>query len=486
MRGIHHFALAACVCCWALFGSVGRARAGDPDDLESDDDTPKPASTAAAAPAPLVAVRGRAYTLEECLALADRNHPNLWAARARLAYFHAQLDEARWVPWWQWSAGATFAVIPHIGGTAFYNASPATYLNPTLSDTLNPFFSFNIGGAVPLYTFGKIDAAKHAAEAQVRVGEWDLEKFRQQVRMDVRRAYFGAMLARDAKYLLDEIVDRLNKAIDGINKRLAKNDASVDEFDRLRLEVYRGEVLSRSAEPQKGEMYALAALRFMTGVQSNFDIPDEPLVRPTVPLGPIVQYVSAARLFRPEVNMARAGVEARKAQLELQKARFFPDIGVGLGASYSTAPTAIIQNNAWVIDPFNRFTYAIGLGVRWSLDLWPNMARVEQVQAQLEETRALERLALGGISVEVEQAYWAAYEADQRERSWAATEHQTKGWISSVQDAIDVGSKDERALMEPLRAYVNARINHLYAMHDLSIALSDLARVSGWDKAAPN
>src|SRR6185369_17410691 len=103
-----------------------------------------------------------------------------------------------------------------------------------------------------------------------------------------------------------------------------------------------------------------------------------------------------------------------------------PDVGLGLGATYSTAPTAIIQNNAWVIDPFNRFGYGLGIGLRWSLDIWPNMARVEQAEAQLEETRALERLALGGIGVEVEQAYWSAYEADLRERAWASTEHKTK------------------------------------------------------------
>ena len=43
-------------------------------------------------------IRAHEYTLVECLALADRNFPNLWAARARLAYAHAQLEEAHWTP----------------------------------------------------------------------------------------------------------------------------------------------------------------------------------------------------------------------------------------------------------------------------------------------------------------------------------------------------------------------------------------------------
>jgi hypothetical protein len=54
-----------------------------------------------------------------------------------------------------------------------------------------------------------------------------------------------------------------------------------------------------------------------------------------------------------------------------------------------------------------------------------------------------------------------------------------------VQDAIDLGSKQEKDLVEPLRAYVDARVNHVTALLDLNVSLSDLARVSGWDGAAP-
>ncbi len=39
--------------------------------------------------------------------------------------------------------------------------------------------------------------------------------------------------------------------------------------------------------------------------------------------------------------------------------------------------------------------------------------------------------------------------------------------------------------MEPLRAYVNARVSHIYALMDYNLSLSDLARVSGWEAAAP-
>jgi multidrug efflux system outer membrane protein len=431
-------------------------------------------------PAPMATIRPHAYTLAECLSLTDRNNPQLWAARARLAFVHAQLDEARYTPFSYWSANATTGVIPTFGGTAVYNQIPAAATNAGFAD-LQPFLQFGVRGTVPIYTFGKIDSIKKAAEAQVRYNEWDLERYRFQARFDVRRAYYGLMLARDAIYIADEVLGKLNKGIENVAAKLAANDTSVEEADRLRLEIYKDELLARVAEARKGELFASAALRFFTGVQTAFDIPDEPLKRSETPLGPVVRYLTAARLFRPDVNLARSGVAARRAQVDFARAQLLPNIGVGLGFNYNIAPSATLQNGYG----FNGFGGYAAIGIDWGLDFLPKNARIQQAESQLEEARALERYALGGVAVEVENAYASAGEAKAREENWDRAEHRAKRWISSVQDAIDLGTRDERYIIEPLRAYVFARVNHVQALMDFNLALSELSRVTGWEPAAP-
>lgn len=488
LAGVVRLALVAALT--TASSAPGLARAGD---MDLDDDEPTPPKPAAE-PAPKVPVfvpaiatiRPRAYTLSECLALADRNHPNLWAAKARLAAVHAQLDEAKWTPYSFWSASATGGVLPPLGGTPFYNATPFTVLNTGPGDGWQPFLQFNVRGTIPLFTFGKIDNIARSAAAQVRFNEWDLEKARQQVRMDVRRAYFGLMLARDAKYIGTDVLSRLDRGLEGLTKKLRANDATVEEIDKLRLQVYRDEIVARLAEAKKGETFATAALRFLTGIQVAFDIPDEPLSRPSRPMGPVVRYLTAARIFRPDVNLARAGVAGRKAFLDYRRSELFPNIGLGLGATYAVAPSAVQQTTAWIGDGFNRFGVFAGLGIEWGLDILPKQARIAFAESQLEEARALERLALGGVGVEVENAHAVAVEASTREEIWERAEHRAKRWISMVQDAMDLGTKDERALIEPLRTYVFARANHVQALMDYNIALSELARVTGWDAAAPN
>jgi outer membrane protein, multidrug efflux system len=434
------------------------------------------------APATIVAHR---YTLTECLALADRNFPNLWAARARLSYTHAQLEEAKWTPWFQWTAQSSFGVAPTLSGSVLYPQANLQQRNITTLGNLQPFVGYGLSGVVPLYTFGKIETAREAAEANVRVSEWDMEKWRQSMRMDVRRAYYGVQLARDAREVFSDAMDRLEKGIQGIRDKLAKADPNVTEVDRLRLEEFKQEVVSQSLTPMKGEAYAMAALRFLTGVQTSFDVPDEPLKRPDRPLVSIVQYLEAARVLRPDVNMARAGIIARRALVEYNRAKLFPDFGLGAGADFVSTPSAVPQNNLWASDGWNHFYYYFGFGLKWSLDLLPQAARIEEAESQLEETRALERLALGNAMLEVEKAYADALEAKAREETWDKAEHIAKQWISTVQDHIDLGTWDERSLLEPLRSYAGARGQHLYALMDYNVSLSSLAMASGWDSAAP-
>jgi multidrug efflux system outer membrane protein len=438
------------------------------------------------APVALATIRVHSYTLDECLALADRNFPNLWAARARLALAHAQMEEAKWVPWFQWSASSAFGVSPPlVGSVVFPEGTTLAARNISGFSNLQPFFQFGVSGTLPIYTFGKIDSALTAADANVRVSEWDMEKSRQQTRMDVRRAFYGLELARDVKYVAQDALDRLDKGIRGIVDKIARGDPNTGDVDRLRLEAFRQEITAQSLQVPKGEAYALSALRFMTGVATSFDIVDEPLKRPDRPLVAISQYLEAARILRPDVNMARAGVVARRAMVDYNRAKLFPDFGLGVGADFVSTPSADPQNNAFASDNFNHFYYYFGLGLRWSLDLLPQAARAKQAESQFEETRALERLALGNAMLEVEKAYADAAEAKAREEAWDKAEHLAKQWISIAQDNIDLGTWDEKALLEPLRSYGNARVQHLYALMDYNLALSALAQASGWDSAAP-
>lgn len=437
------------------------------------------ADTPATTPAPggSAAAPARSLTLRQYLDLADRNHPNILAARAKVGMMRAQLDEARTAPFSAFTLTAGAGPAPTFRGGQIYTQDREVGLNSNLGMA----WQVGINGTIPLWTFGKITSLRRAAEAQIELGKGEEQKARNLVRMDVRRAYFGLQLAREGRALLEEADGRLKKALEPLQKKVDEGDG--DEIDLIRLQMAQAELEGRTAEARRAEQVALAALRFYTGVTA-LEVPVEPLKPPNHDLGPLDDYQSAALQHRPELKMAQAGLAARQAQVDLARAKLFPDVGVSLFGNYSRAPEITDQLNPFVRDDANYLRYGLAFGVRWSLDFLPAQARVRQSEAQLGEMRQTARLASGGVATEVEKAHAEAVEQKKKTDAFQRASKLAKQWMIRVTQGIDVGTTEERDLVDPARQYALYRYNYLAALMDYNLAIANLALATGRDAIA--
>ncbi|MDI1449429.1 TolC family protein [Polyangium sp. 6x1] len=433
----------------------------------------------AAVPAPAEAADKVVYDLRQILEIAERNHPNVLAARARLAQVRAQLDEAHRAPFSQFRMSGGVGLAPTVLGNNVF--SPNT--DVSLTSSLGLAWRASVDGVVPLWTFGKITNLWDAAEANVTVNKANVEKERDAVRLDVRRAYFGLQLARDGALLLKDVRGAIDKAV-GKMKESIENDEG-DPIELFKLQTYTAELEVREAESARYMTVALAGLRFFTGIK-DLDIPDAPLKPPKHKLGHVSRYLTAARLYRPELAMARAGVQARRAQVEVARAQLFPDIGLGLNAGYARAPEVANQINPFGSDTANFFWYGAAVVFQWKLDFLPQSSRIQFAEAQLEEMRATEKLALGGAGVEVETAYAEVIDWQKRVDAYAKAVSYAKKWLVTVQQGIDVGTREEKDVLDPAKAYATNRFSLMNATMELDLAMSRLAKATGWDVIAPD
>jgi outer membrane protein TolC len=440
-----------------------------------------PASTDARAdtPAPPASSRGRTYGLPEILTMAERNHPTIAVGRAKIAAVRAQLDEAHTAPFSQFRATGGVTLAPGLRGSNVF--SPNT--DVSLTSSLGVAWRANVEGVVPLWTFGKITNLWEAAEANVAVNEASLEKDRDDVRYDVRKAYFGLQLARDTAALLRDVRAAIQKGVDRLNEHADDEDAN--PTDLLKLQTYSAELAARESEVQRYERVALAGLRFYTGAP-ELDIPDRPLALPRHQLGHVTRYLTAARLYRPEVQMARAGIVARKAQVEMARAGLFPDFGLGLSTGLTAAPEIADQLSPYVEDPGNYFHYGAALVFQWKLDFLPQAARIRFAEAQLEEVRSLERFALGGVGADVERAYEEAQDRKRQVDAYEKAVTYAKRWLITVQHGIDIGTVEDKELLEPAKTYATQKFSLLNAILEYDLAVAGLAKATGWDAIAPD
>jgi outer membrane protein TolC len=258
-----------------------------------------------------------------------------------------------------------------------------------------------------------------------------------------------------------------------------------DPIELRQLQTFGAELEVRSAEADKFEQVALTGLRFYTGVP-DLDIPDDPLAPPSHELEPVATYEQIAAGARPELAQARAGLAAREAQARLAQSNFFPDVGLGLSVGLSAAPEIADQLNPFVDDPANYFHYGAAIVFQWNLDFAPKSAQYRQAEAQLTEMRATQQFAEGGVKSEIDLAYADVVAYARQRAAYEKAVKSARKWLIRVQQGIDVGTIEDKELLEPAKQYALNRFNLLNATMELDVAMAKLARASGWDSIAPD
>lgn len=438
-------------------------------------DVPAPVVVGASVPLKKKLQRRRTLSLRECLEMARRNYPKVHEARAKLGKRKAEQFEAYTAPFSKFNLTSGVGIAPTVRGTPVY--SPNSDVSLTSSMALA--WQVAIDGVVPLWTFGKISNLWDAAAAGVQVSEHEVKKAQNEVALSVREAYYGTQLARDALALIDDASRRIDKYLAGLEADVQSGEG--DDIELLKVKMYREELTARRSEVLKKQRMALAGLTFLTGAQYAVDVEDQPLKRARHRLGPLAHYLSAARLFRPEVNMARAGVLARRAQVDMARSEYFPDIGLALSYRWVRAQEVTDQRNPYAKDSGNSVGYGFALAMKWELDFLPQAARVAKAQADLEEMRATERYALGGVAVEVESAFAEAEDAERRLDAYSRAAGYAKQWLIKVQQGIDVGVMDDEDIVDPAKEWALRRFSQMSATFDYNIAVAKLALATGWD-----
>jgi outer membrane protein, multidrug efflux system len=338
---------------------------------------------------------------------------------------------------------------------------------------------FELNLAWPIYTFGKLTAAREAASAGVSAGHGRVDQARANVEHEVRRAYYGLKLARELKSTIDEGKEHLDKALKTVKEDLDEGKGTSTVTDLRRLQVLIAEVEARRFETERGETLAMAALRALIPGLKQFDIDDEPLETPAAAVRTAAEYQEEARHHRPEVRLLDAGVAARRAALKLQRASFFPDLLVVGRLSYAYTSSADIPQNAFYSNPLNGLGFGGGLALRLTWDYALKTARLARVRAEMLEAQALRRAALGGIGLEVEKAHAEVDESLKRAAATRRGERMAQAWLNAVAQKHAMGLAETREFGDALGAFFQMRLRWLQALYDAHLGEASLIRATG-------
>ncbi len=443
----------------------------------------------------------RAFTLPELLELARTGNPGLHAGAQATAGIEAQLLEARrsWLP--SGDLQTLVGPIPNIecrpepdftppvgasGGELKTWREGHCFRTNVADATLNfrgigVFTRTELRLVQPVYTFGKISAGVAAAEAGISASKYRESGMAADLDLNVRKAYWGAKLAREVLETLNEGLGYIDDAEKKIDKDLKEGTGTVTVTDRLRVQWVRSQVEAKVLEARKMAALARSGLRALVGpdAPADLDVDAGPLAAVDVPERPLSQYEEQARLSRPEVKALDFLVASKRALADFEKRKLYPDLVLVGTAAYAYASSVDNPKNAFASDPYNTLYAGIGAALRLPLDFGVKDARAARVRAEAEETAQRRREALGGVAFEVERAYGEVTEARERNKVAARGEQATRRWRAAIAQSFTVGTAEPRDVTEALLAYFQGRVAYLQSLFDMNTAAAALSRACG-------
>jgi outer membrane protein TolC len=327
--------------------------------------------------------------------------------------------------------------------------------------------------AQPLYAGGRLWGARRAATHLRSAAEHAVSEAEVQITLDVRTAYFDAVLARRL-YLIAFESRRVAEAhYRQVESRAQAGTAS--EFDLLRARVDYENRQPAVVEAANGVTLALLGLKRLVNVPA-----EQPVVLVDEPeLAEVAVDEDALRRLldaRPALAAAREAVAVREQAVGIARGERLPAVQLLANFGFQAYPEDPPPPGPgqW------RRDWSVALAVSWNpFDGFRSRGRIRQAQAELRLARLEEAQLREGLTLELEVALaqyrstGAQIRARRETVALAEQTHELAGlrYGSGLSTQLEVS--DAALLLD------QARVNEVQALHDYAKALAQLERLSG-------
>ena len=412
--------------------------------------------------------------LDECIRTALAAAPEIGEAQADLELTTSKLHQAQAHRYPQIDVMALFGPAP---GARREDISPVVNTDSSTSiKDLTWFTSADLLITQPLWTFGKISENMKAASHGIEVDKAKKQQKANEVALEVKKYYYGVLLAREMKGVLAELQDYLKSGKEKVQKLIEHEVPSGDEMDLYKIDAYAGAINKLMEEALKGERLALAALkaRLNLGANIEVEVATERLAMEQHPEKDIEALIEQARQQRPEYRQLKEGLAARAALVDAAKANYYPDLFLAGVISWAYADKRDRIDNPYISDRFQHAYGGIALGARWHLDFGITGAKVAAEQAQLNRLQSTGSYADAYIPLQIRKAW---LEMKESEKVVTITRHafnSAKKWGAAAMANFDFGIGNPRDVFEAVEVYGKMKADHYQAIYNYKLARANL------------
>jgi outer membrane protein TolC len=290
----------------------------------------------------------------------------------------------------------------------------------------------------------------------------------------VRKAYFGALLAREAFTMMQSNLKNAEENLK--NVQLLRTQGIVSEYDELRATVGVDNLRPIVIQSETGYNLAVDNLRNTIGIGDSVNVvPSEALVLQEVDEGILQSADRAVLESNPNLNIVKHQIELNSASINAERANFLPTI-VAYG-SYSY--TAIKDDYKFSTNDFYKTAQ---VGLNFSVNLFQGLqtnSRIEQARLERQKTEeqhsSLERNLQMGIRSLIGNLRQARKRIDAQQKTVETAERGYK--IVTARFLANAATQLE--VNDAQLALSQAKVNRMQSIYDYLVAASELDSMLG-------
>jgi outer membrane protein len=347
-------------------------------------------------------------------------------------------------------------------------------------DGLSLWGSMKFSIIKPLLTFGRIENYQKAAQNNILIKQQDVTLQRDEIGLQVVKAYYGYLTARDSRLLLEGVRKRLTGALELVDEWVEEGEGKATLSDRYALEAGIGLLDNFLSEATALEEIAMAGLKLLTGRNDEvIELADRRLQPLPLPPESLHEWIDLAQANRVEFKQVEAGLNARRALVEVSRAEKRPIVYAGVAGSLAYSPNRDTLDNPYINDPFNHAGVSPVLGLRWEWEQGAQPARVVQAQAELDALVHKASFARMGIPFQVREQYLSMQAKHKSINSMKRSSKSARRWMIAAYSDFEAGLEDADDIINALQVYVLSYAEYLRVVNDFNNHVSKLKSVSG-------
>ncbi|MCP4104606.1 MAG: TolC family protein [Desulfobacteraceae bacterium] len=334
----------------------------------------------------------------------------------------------------------------------------------------------NLEFIFPLYTGGKRTAHSKRARIGVEIAKESARQTDIKIIYDVKRMYYGFILAANLRKFGRETLDRFDAAMKLTEHLYQHGEGVVKKTDYLRSKVMKSFIMAMQESLISNEKMAGSALVNAMGLE--WHVQPEPVDK-EIPFTPfdseLAELITDAYQFNPDWSRLEKALKVAEAEIKKAKSGHFPIIAL-------TGRLSQVNNSydKGIVTDVNRKSWNIGIGVR--IPLFSGFLTTNQIReaaAKLEKMKHEKMLLKEGIALRIKDAFLKIMRAQGQIKATehavdAARENRELNIRAYQYELVETREVIEAQLME---SFVQAQ--HVKALYDHAVAKARLDYIVG-------